>query len=112
MGKYHVSKATNGQYFWTLRAANGERILVSETYTTKGAAFGGITSCKENSPHDDRYERLTAKNGQPFFVLRARNNQVLGTSEGYSSTQARDAGIASCKANGPTSPTQDDTGEK
>jgi uncharacterized protein len=112
MGKYHVSKASNGQYFWNLRGGNGERILQSEMYTTKGAAFGGISSCKENSPHDDRYQRLVATNGQPYFVLRAENNKVIGASETYSSVQMRDAGIASCKAHGPTSSTQDDTGEK
>lgn len=112
MGKYHVAKASNGQYFWNLRGGNGERILQSEMYTTKGAAFGGISSCKENSPHDDRYQRLTATNGQPYFVLRAKNNETIGASETYSSVQARDAGIASCKLHGPTSTTQDDTGER
>lgn len=112
MGKYHVQKASNGQYFWNLRADNGERILQSQMYTTKGAAFGGISSCKENSPHDDRYQRLNATNGQPYFVLRAKNNEPIGSSETYSSPAARETGIASCKANGPTSSTQDDTGEK
>jgi uncharacterized protein YegP (UPF0339 family) len=112
MGKYHLSKATNNHYFWTLRAGNGERILLSEMYTTKGAAFGGITSCKENSPYDVRYARLTSTDGKPYFVLKAANGQVIGASEMYSSAQARDSGIESCKTNGPSSPTQDDTGEK
>lgn len=112
MGKYHVSKASNGQFFWNLRGNNGEHILQSEMYTTKGAAFGGISSCKENSPHDERYERKTSTKAEPFFVLRARNNEVIGVSEAYSSTQAREAGIAACKLHGPTSGTQDDTGER
>lgn len=112
MGKYHVSKAKNGQYFWNLRAGNGERILQSEMYTAKAGALNGIASCKENSSNDARYSRLVATNGQPYFVLRAANNQVIGASETYSSTQARDNGIESCKANGPSSPVQDDTGER
>lgn len=112
MGRYHVQESSNGQYYWNLRAGNGEPILQSEMYTTKGAAFGGISSCKENSPHDDRYQRLTASNGQPYFTLRAKNNEVIGVSETYSSAAARETGIASCKSNGPTSPVQDDTGEK
>lgn len=112
MGKYHVAKASNGQYFWNLRGDNGERILQSEMCTTKGAAFGGISSCKENSPHEERYQRLTATNGQPYFTLRARNNEVIGVSETYSSTQAREGGIAACKHHGPSSATQDDTGER
>lgn len=111
MGKYHVSKASNGQYYWNLRADNGERILQSEMYTTIGAAFNGISSCKENSPHDDRYQRLTSTRQLPYFTLRAKNNQTIGASEEYSSTQARDAGIAACKIHGPVSGTQNDTGE-
>lgn len=110
MGKYHVSKS-GSQYYWNLRGGNGERVLQSEMYTTKGAAFGGISACKENSPHDDRYQRLIAKNGQPYFTLLARNGAVIGVSETYSSAQARDNGIAACKFHGPTSSTQDDTGE-
>lgn len=112
MGKYHVLKAQNGQYFWNLRGDNGERILQSEMYTTKGAAIGGISTCKENSPHDERYQRLTATNGQPYFRLRARNNEVIGVSETYSSVQACEGGIAACKRQGPASGTQDDTGER
>ncbi len=112
MGRYHVMKATNGQYFWNLRADNGERILQSELYATKGAAFGGISSCKENSPHEERYQRLNATNGQPYFTLRASNNEVIGVSELYSSVQLREVGIASCKRHGPISGVQDDTGER
>jgi len=111
MGTYHVKKTHNSQYHFVLKAANGETILASETYTTKGAAFGGISSCKENSPFDDRYVRKTDSQNRPFLVLTARNGQTIGVSEAYSSAHARDQGIASCKANGPNSPVQDDTGE-
>jgi uncharacterized protein YegP (UPF0339 family) len=112
MGKYHVSKSSNGQYYWNLRAANGERILQSELYTTKGAAIGGIASCKQNAGDEGRYKRLTAKNEQPYFTLVAGNGEVLATSEMYSSKQACEGGIASCKTNGPAAATQDDTGER
>lgn len=111
MGKYHVAKSVNKQYYWSLRGNNGERILQSEMYTTKGAAFGGISSCKENSPLDERYQRKTASTNQPFFVLAARNGEIIGKSEEYSSVQAREQGIAACKLNGPSSGVQDDTGE-
>lgn len=110
MGKYHLQKSPTGQFYFNLRGGNGERILQSEMYTTKGAAIGGIASCKENSPHDDRYVRLVATNKQPYFSLRARNNEIIGVSETYSSEAAREVGITSCKLNGPNSGTQDDTG--
>lgn len=104
-GKFVLSKGVSGQFHFVLKAANGEVILTSESYTTKAAADGGIASVKENAPKDERYERKVAKNGQPMFNLRASNGQVIGTSESYSSSSARDTGIESVKKNAPTAPT-------
>lgn len=109
MGKYHVKKGKNGQYHFHLKADNGQIILQSEMYSTKGAAFGGITSCKENSGQDGRYDQRTSTSGQWYFVLKARNGEIIGTSEMYSNRQALEKGIASCKMNGPSAGTQDDT---
>lgn len=111
MGKYHLALAKDGQYYFNLRAGNGERILQSEMYTTKAAALNGIKSCQENSPEDGQYKKLTSKSDQPYFVLRAKNNQVIGQSQMYSSESSRDNGIESCKSNGPTTDIEDETGE-
>jgi uncharacterized protein YegP (UPF0339 family) len=108
-GKFVLSKGTSGQFHFVLKASNGEVILSSESYTTKAAADGGIASVKENGPKDERYERKTAKNGQPMFNLKASNGQVIGTSEMYSSVAARDAGIDSVKKNAPTASLEDKT---
>ncbi len=35
MAKYVIRKATNDQYWWVLKAGNGETLLTSETYTAK-----------------------------------------------------------------------------
>lgn len=43
----------------------------------------------------------------PFFVLKATNYQVIGTSQMYVSTEGRDNVIASCKINGPTTVVHD-----
>lgn len=112
MGKYRLSKASDGQYIWVLKGANGETVLTSERYTTKGAAIGGISSCRENSPVDARYRRLTSQRGLQYFTLTGRNGETIGTGEEYSSAQARDAGIEACKRLGPTSPVDDQTGER
>ena len=110
-GKYEIRTVKNGQYYFNLKAGNSEVILTSETYLTKASAENGIASCRENSPYDERYSRLTATNSEPYFTLRAANHQVIGTSELYSSTQARETGIASCKTNGPTAPVVDLTAQ-
>lgn len=96
-------------YHFVLRADNHETILTSENYATKQGAQTGIASCQTNSPYDSRYERRVSITNQPYFVLRALNSQVIGVSEMYSSNSSRDTGIASCKANGPTTKVIDRT---
>ncbi|MEZ6233649.1 MAG: YegP family protein [Phycisphaerales bacterium] len=109
MGKFVLKRAKNEQFYFTLVAGNGEVILKSEMYTTKGAAFGGISSVKENAPDDARYERLKSSSGKHYFNLKAKNHQVIGTSEMYESESARDNGIASVAKNAPDAGTDDQT---
>jgi uncharacterized protein YegP (UPF0339 family) len=58
------------------------------------------------SPTTTDYERETAKNGQPFFVLQAANGELVGWSERYSSASAMES-IASVKPNAPTATVDD-----
>lgn len=101
-GYYVIKKGSTGQYHFNLKADNNEVILTSETYTTKQNAQTGIASCQVNSPFDARYDKRTSSASQPYFVLKAANGEIIGNSQMYSSTAARDNGIASCKTNGPT----------
>ena len=109
MSQYHLKKATDGQFYFVLKAYNAETILKREMYTTRQGCENGIESVKRNSPNDANYRRLTANNGKYYFNLVAGNNQVIGTSEMYNSTAARDNGIASVKVNGPVAQTADMT---
>ncbi|MEI2273551.1 YegP family protein [Sphingobacterium sp. ML3W] len=101
MGKFVVKTAKDGQYYFNLKADNGQTILSSEMYTTKGACTNGIDSVKTNAPNDGRYEKKTSSNGKYFFNLKASNGQVIGSSEMYESTGSRDSGINSVKNNAP-----------
>jgi len=112
MGKYQLLKHQPSQYYWNLRADNGERILQSEMYNSKGAAIGGISSCRENSPLDERYIRFKSVDEQHTFSLKAKNGERIGRGETYRTEQGREVGIASVKANGPNSPVDDETGER
>jgi uncharacterized protein YegP (UPF0339 family) len=106
--KFVMSKASNGQFRFVLKAGNGETILTSEMYTTKAACDNGIASVRKNAPDDIRYERKAAKTG-PMFNLKATNGQIIGTSEIYSSEKARDSGIESVKKNAPDAKLDDTT---
>ncbi len=101
--------AGSSQFHWDLKAANAETILSSQLYTAKAGAETGIESCRTNSALEASYTRMTSKDTEPYFVLKAGNGEVIGTSQMYSSEAARDAGVVSCKENGPTAVTQDET---
>jgi len=106
-GYFELKAAAGGKFSFNLKAANHQVILTSEVYTGKPAAEGGIASVKKNAPDDSRYERKTAKDGSPYFVLTATNAQTIGKSEMYSSASAMENGIASVKANAPTATVKD-----
>lgn len=101
-GKYKLKKTSNQQFMFNLHAGNGEIILTSEQYVSKDGAKNGIKSVQENSQIDSRYDKRTSQKGEPYFVLKAGNGEIIGTSEMYSSTGARDNGIQSVKTNGST----------
>ncbi|MEK4171337.1 YegP family protein [Lysinibacillus sp. Y5S-8] len=48
--KFEILRATNNQYYFVLKAPNGEIIATSETYTTKENCKNGINSVKVNAP--------------------------------------------------------------
>ncbi|MGD9944525.1 MAG: YegP family protein [Burkholderiaceae bacterium] len=100
-GKFEISKSKNGKFLFNLKASNGQIILTSQMYEAKTGAQQGIDSVRVNAPLDERYERSTASNGEPYFTLKAANGQVIGRSETYSSAAAMEGGIASVKKHGP-----------
>lgn len=106
-GKFEVKVAKNGQYYFNLKATNGEVILTSEMYKAKSSALNGIESVKKNSQIDKRYVTKTSTSKKAFFVLRAGNHEVIGKSEMYESEKACNNGIASVKKNAVSAKTDD-----
>ncbi|BES73887.1 YegP family protein (plasmid) [Marinobacter nanhaiticus D15-8W] len=108
--KYEIFRSDrNSQYYFRLKASNGEPILQSEGYQSKAGAENGVQSVRQHSPSDHYYDRRTSVGGAPYFNLKASNGQVIGTSQMYSSTTGREIGISSVKTNGPTAPVEDQT---
>lgn len=99
MGKFVITIRKNGEYQFNLKANNGQIILSSEGYITKAACNNGIESVRKNSKTDNRFKRLIAKNGKPYFYLIASNGQIIGTSEMYESSSGMENGIESVKKN-------------
>ena len=106
-GYYEIKKADGGDVHFTLHASNHEVILGSEVYSSKAAAQSGIESARENGPNSHRFERRLSSIGEPYFVLKAANGQVIGSSEMYGSEASRDDGVHAVMGNSPTTVVKD-----
>ncbi|MEM9687675.1 MAG: YegP family protein [Bacteroidota bacterium] len=102
---FELKKNDKGNYYFNLKAKNGQIILTSEMYNSKSAAENGIDSVKHNSPDDNRYERKIASNDKSYFNLKASNGQVIGKSQMYASEAGMENGIESVKTNAPDAET-------
>jgi len=105
--KFQVFKsASNNEFYYRLRATNGEVILNGEGYKSKQSCLLGITSVKANAPYDIRYDR---RNGlyNYSFNLKSGNGEIIGRSETYTSLAAREGGINAVKKDAPGAPIED-----
>ena len=62
--------------------------------------------CNANSQN---FEFKTNKNGEPYFILKAKNHQEIGRSEYYSSQASAKNGVASVVKNATTTVIKDKT---
>lgn len=93
-GKFEVYKDKAGEFRFRLKASNGQAILASEGYKTKASCMNGVESVKSNCLQLDCFEKTTTPTGKFRFALKAKNKQIIGTSQNYASSSARDNGIA------------------
>ena len=114
MGKFVVRETATGVKF-DLKAGNGEVIATSEVYSSKAACLKGIESVKNNCVGEiedqtvegfeavkhPKFEMYQDKAGEYRFRLKAKNGEVIATSEGYKTKASCENGIASVKKNAP-----------
>ena len=113
MGKFVIKETATGVKF--LKANNGEVIATSEVYKSLDACKNGIESvrkCCEGDIEDQtvegyetlkhpKFEVYTDKGGEYRFRLKARNGEIIATSEGYKQKASCLNGIESVKKNAP-----------
>ncbi len=114
MGKFVVKQTETGFKF-DLKAGNGEVIATSEIYTTEAACLNGVESVRANCAgevEDQTVENVVAvkhpkfelyedKAGEFRFRLKARNGEIIATSEGYKAKAGALGGIESVKKDAP-----------
>ncbi len=115
MGKFVIKNVASGVKF-DLKASNGQVIATSEVYSSDSACKNGIESVKKNAPIaniedqtvenfekavNPKFEMYTDKAGEYRFRLKARNGEVIATSEGYKAKASCENGINSVRENAP-----------
>lgn len=105
--KFQLFTGKSGDYYFRLKARNGQVVLASEGYESMSGAMNGIHSVKANAANDARYARKEAKDGQFFFTLRAGNNEPIGKSEMYKAKSSRENGIKVVKKIAAAAPIED-----
>ena len=115
MGKFKVKETTSGVKF-DLVADNGQIIATSEVYSAEANCLKGIESVKKNAAIANiedqtadpvveatcpKFEMYTDKAGEFRFRLKARNGEIIATSEGYTAKAGCENGIASVRKNAP-----------
>ena len=113
MGKFVIRTVNTGIKF-DLKATNGQVILTSEVYTTKAACQNGLQSIMKNAPAANvedqtvegfetmthpKFEMYQDKAGEYRFRLKARNGEIIGVSEGYTTKANCVNGVESVKKN-------------
>ena len=97
---FALSVGKTGKVRFNLLAKNKRVVLTSEAYESRSAALKGIASVKENAEKRERFEVRTAKNGKKYFVLIAKNGEIIGQSQMYAGGGVY-AGIRSVMENAP-----------
>lgn len=122
MGKYVINKTATG-FTFGLKAANGETIATGgEVYSSLESVKNGVKSVETNAPaaavedqtvegyqteKNPKFEIYSDKAGEFRFRLKAKNGQIIATSEGYKTLASAKKGIASVKKNSVDAPVDD-----
>jgi uncharacterized protein YegP (UPF0339 family) len=84
------------EWFFEVVGPKGEIVLLSEAYTSRGAALNGVLSSEENGVLAERYE-LVDDGSSVSFVLKAANGQVLADSESFASRAEAESAARSAR---------------
>lgn len=98
---FQLFTGRNDQYYFRLKAANGEIIGNSEGYVSKQGALNGISSVRTHSQYDRFYTFFNGRDGQYYFNLKASNGEIILASEGYQTRAGAENGKESVKRNAP-----------
>jgi uncharacterized protein YegP (UPF0339 family) len=97
---FEIKVSRRNKEYFVLKARNGKIILVSEEYNAHQNVLKGIESVRTNCRTLAQFEKCKDLHGYPYFVLKAANHKVIGTSEIYTGNWQCNRGILSVMLNG------------
>jgi uncharacterized protein len=109
---FEVLEASDGSFYFNVKAANGAIVGTSQLYTAKSSAERGARSVQalvriaqqESKTYaaakKEQFELFAGEDGKSYFRLRAGNGEVLLSSQGYTAKTSAKKGIESVKWNG------------
>lgn len=100
-GKFELYKDKAGEFRFRLLSKKGANLGASEGYKSKSAAVNGIESVKKNAPDDGQYAYKEGKDGKTYFNLKAKNHQVILSSQGFSSSSEAENSAKTVAADAP-----------
>ena len=120
-GKFVWSPTASGNFHFNLVASNGQTIATSQTYKSKDSCLNGMESIRKiaDSHVEDqtvegfevlsnpKYEVYLDKAGEFRFRLKARNGEIVASSEGYKAKASCMNGIDSIKNHAPEAVVQE-----
>ncbi len=95
---FELFQDQSDEFRWNLLASNQEVVLSSEGYQTRVGALNGMLSVLANAEFKSAFQVKTADSGEFYFVLKAANGQVIGTSEMYSTKSNAKVGVQAVRA--------------
>lgn len=99
--KFEVYRDNSREFRFRMLDALGENLLASEGYKEKRSAFNGIASIKKNCLIAERFVRKKMVDGRGYFVLKARNHEVIAKARSYENEAGVDSGIATVMREAP-----------
>lgn len=113
MGKFVVREVSSG-YKFDLKATNGQVVASSEVYKSKAGCLKGLESVRMNAPvanlenqtiegyevaKNPKFEIYIDKADEFRFRLKAKNGEIIATSEGYKTMDSCKNGVESVRKN-------------
>lgn len=96
-GAFQLKQSSQGGFFFTLAASNGEVLLSSQIFKNEQEAAAAIDQVKLQARDTDNFRIRTLSNGQCLFVLLDTSGRIIGSSQIYKSIKAAQDGIEAVK---------------